>query len=309
MKVCTVTDSQIWKSASAVALGFFDGVHRGHAAVIRQAVTRAGDHLQSVVLTFSTSPHHPEAPLIMSETQKEAAVAALGADMLVTMDFEAVKNMTAQQFVEEILIHKLHAREICCGFNYRFGRDAQGDGDLLRSICGQYGVQVTVLPPVMDNGDPISSTRIRKALEQGDVTTATRLLGRPFAFDFVVVDGDHRGRLLGAPTINQPFPERYICPRFGVYVATAAIDGQELPAVSNIGIRPTVGADCVRAETYILGFDGDLYGQEITVSLYQYLRPEKKFPSLDALREAIHRDAETAQRYVDTYVNCRDLSK
>ena len=291
-------DNPMFEQGTSVALGFFDGVHRGHRAVISEAVSQAGTKLMPVVLTFSTSPHQAGIPLLMTREDKCRTLEGLGVQGMVTLAFSSVKDMSPAQFVEQVLDSGLHAKKVVCGFNYRFGRDAAGDISLLKSLCAARGIAVSAKEPVIEEGQPISSTRIRRALEEGYVDTAARLLGRPFSFSFPVVDGDHRGRLLGAPTINQPFPAGFIRPRFGVYAASAMVEGQERVAVCNIGMRPTVGAEYLRAETFILDFQGDLYGRNITVSLYKFLRPEVKFPTLDDLRRAIHNDAQVTDAYM-----------
>jgi riboflavin kinase/FMN adenylyltransferase len=184
---------------------------------------------------------------------------------------------------------------VSCGENFRFGKGAAGDTAALRHLCGD-SPAVEVLPLVILDGAPISSSQIRAAIRAGEMERANRLLGRRFTIDFEVVHGRQLGRTLGTPTINQPFPEGFVEPKFGVYATLATAQGREYAAVTNVGVKPTVGSDRVLAETYIHGFSGDLYGQSVRVSFLRFLRPERKFEGIEALREQIVRDSEIAAR-------------
>ncbi len=278
------------------ALGFFDGLHIGHAAVI-------GEILQGpcpAVVTFGDAPksHLSAAPpfYLCTERQRRALLEQMGIQRLIELDFEKVRDWSAEEFFLR-LVKDLGVQRLSCGYNFHFGRNGVGDAALLQSLGGKHGVAVTVCPPVVAQGVPVSSTRIRELLEKGDPETAAQLLGRPFSFDFKVIGGDRRGRLLGAPTINQALPKNFVHPRFGVYAARARVNGSWLPALTNVGIRPTVGADYARAETYILDFSGDLYGQNVEVRLDWFLRDEKKFSSVEALKEGIFADVERVRAY------------
>ena len=290
---------------TTVALGFFDGVHRGHAQVIREVVGSPDDTLKTV-LTFSRPAGRKASRLLMTPSLKRRVLESMGVQCLLVLPFEDYRDLTPEAFVRDILHAALGARGVACGFNYRFGRHASGDTSMLTALCAREGIGVRVLDPVLDGGIPISSTRIRQALADGDACQAARLLGRPFAFDFEVVCGDQRGRLLGSPTINQPFPEDFVRPRFGVYIASACVEGAWRPAVTNIGMRPTVGADYLRAETYILDFSGDLYGQRVPVRIHRFLRDEQRFDSLDDLKRAIQRNADDTRQYFE---NTRQLDE
>lgn len=255
------------------------------------------DNTLKTVLTFSRPAGRKASRLLMTPSLKRRVLESMGVQCLIVLPFEDYRDLTPEAFVRDILHGALCARDVVCGFNYRFGRHASGDTTLLTELCAREGIGVRVLQPVLDGGIPISSTRIRQALADGDAQQAGRLLGRPFAFDFEVVQGDQRGRLLGSPTINQPFPEDFVHPRFGVYVASVYVGGLWRPAVTNIGMRPTVGADFLRAETYILDFFGNLYGQHVPVRIHSFLRDEQRFDSLDDLKRAIQRNADDTRRY------------
>ena len=166
---------------------------------------------------------------------------------------------------------------------------------LLRELCQKHGVGLTVLPPVSEDGEKISSSRIRRAVEGGDIPTANRLLGRPFGFQLEVIHGNHIGTGLGTPTINQALPENFVRPRFGVYAAWCLVEGSPYFGVCNIGVKPTVGSDRVLAETWMPEFSGDLYGERVRVELVEFLRPERKFDSLEELKAAIQANGEQAR--------------
>lgn len=282
--------------ATSIALGCFDGLHAGHLTVLRAALDGKRGGLLPAVFTFGTQEDSmtavKNAPELTSSRQREAYFASLGFSLLYRIDFCSVRTLSPEAFVRDVLCGTLCARRICCGFNYRFGHGGRGDAAMLKTLGERCGAEVSILPPVLEHGAPVSSSRVRAAVERGDMETAARLLGRPFAIDFPVVHGRQLGRQLGAPTINQPFPEGFILPRFGVYASYAELAGRALPAVTNIGVKPTVGADAPLSETFISGFAGDLYGQRVTVSLLKYLRGEQRFDSLDALRAQIQRDAD-----------------
>jgi riboflavin kinase/FMN adenylyltransferase len=176
------------------------------------------------------------------------------------------------------------------------GCGGSGGSAELRALCEPLGIRVTVVPPLMEQDRPISSTRIRQLVADGAMEQAAQLLGRPYAIDFAVVHGRALGRTLGLPTINQPFPENFVLPRFGVYASAVQLDGRLYHAVTNVGVKPTVGASGPLAETYIVGYSGDLYDQHVTVQLRAFLRPEEKFPSIEALKQQIERDCTAAQQ-------------
>lgn len=287
---------------ASVALGLFDGVHVGHAAVIRQAVQAAGGELVPCVFTFELRETVPDSKNRYSELltprQKQARLYSLGVQQILSVPFEQVKNLTGQEFFEQILLERMHARILCCGDDFRFGRGAQCSVLQLRQLCENAGVRLMVLPKIQRDGGIVSSTRIRLAVRRGEMGLARDLLGVPFTLEFEVVHGRRLGRQLGAPTLNQRFPANFTVPRFGVYASIARIGDKAYPAVTNVGIKPTVGSAEVLAETHAVGFSGDLYGKLIPVELLEFLREERKFGNLEELTRQIRQDAQRAVELV-----------
>ncbi len=287
------------ETKTAVTLGSFDGLHKGHIAVIACAFEMQKKHgLLPLVLLFDRHPMltvSGKAPdMILQPTLRDGLIARTGAGKRI-VSFREVRDMTCREFFEEILIGKLNAGGICCGWNYRFGKNNEGGTEELKALCEEYGVELKITPPVDFGGFPVSSTRIRQAVESGDIALANAMLGREFRYKLTVVDGQHRGRLIGSPTINQRFEEGFVRPKKGVYASVTVVDGKEYPSVTNIGLRPSFENEDFRSETCILGFSGNLYGQEIEVRLLEYLRDEIKFDSIDELSAQINADAETSE--------------
>ncbi|MCC6720081.1 MAG: bifunctional riboflavin kinase/FAD synthetase [Acetobacteraceae bacterium] len=286
---------------ASVALGNFDGVHRGHAQVLRGAAAARPD-LRLAVLTFEPHPREvfrPDDPpfRLTLSTERAAALAAHGVDFVYEMHFDhAVSLMTAEAFVAEVLHGGLGARHLACGLDFAFGHRRGGDVAFLATAAAARGIGLTVVPPLSDAEGVISSTRIRRALQDGYPERATAELGRAWAIRGVVAHGDKRGRTIGFPTANVALG-RHLEPARGVYAVMVALpDGSCRKGVANIGRRPTVneGPES-RLEVHLFDFAGDLYGQEIGVALHAYLRGEQKFAGLDALKAQIAVDAEGAR--------------
>ena len=286
---------------ATVALGNMDGVHRGHRAVL--AAAHAGrPSAPLAVLTFEPHPREhfrPEDPpfRLTPLPAKAAVLGEAGAALVVALPFDAtLAAMPAEQFFETVLRERLGAVHLACGQDFAFGHRRGGDATTLARLAEAAGIGLTVVPPVADAQGPISSTRIRRALQDGYPERATAMLGRPWEIRGEVVHGDKLGRVLGWPTANL-WLGRHLEPARGVYAVTVALpDGRELKGVSNIGRRPTLGGDPqTRLETHVFDFSGDLYGAEIGVRLRHFLRPDAKFDGLEALKLAIARDAEDAR--------------
>lgn len=275
----------------AIALGAFDGLHLGHLRVL-EGTKQFG--LAPSVLLFSEHPAKvlcgTTPPILITDTKRDALLREMGIEPLKT-DFREIVSLSAREFVQEILRDRLHAGAVSCGENYTFGKERAGTPAVLKALCAECGIQLFVAPTAEALGAPVSSTRIRKLLQNGETESANALLGRRFSYAFEVVHGDERGRTLHFPTINQFFPSDFVVPKYGVYASQVFINGSYHAAVTNIGVRPTIGTKTPRSETCILGFSGDLYGQHTEVELLSYLRPEQKFDSLDALRAAIQKDS------------------
>lgn len=296
MKDYTIPFDMVERRPRALALGVFEGLHIGHRAVICQAAGR--EDLDAAILTFSGHLPKGEGGVLMPPDRRARLLENMGIAEQFILDFEAIRNLSPEEFVRDILRNQLDARLVACGFNYRFGKGGAGTVDTFRRLGQAYGIQVVAVPAVEVDGEPVSTSRIRRCLEAGNMALANRLLGVPFTLDFEVVHGRQLGRELGTPTINQPLPAGFIQPRFGVYASAVEVEGRVTYGVTNIGVKPTVGAEAPLAETWIPEYEGDLYGQRIRVSPLRFLREEKTFASIAQLKEQIHRDGDTARREI-----------
>lgn len=282
---------------AAVALGNFDGVHRGHQALVAAAVARARETGGApVVLTFEPHPARvlrPEAApeALTTLAQKEELVASLGVRRLVALEFDLrLAALEPEAFVREVLAAMLGARHVVVGESFRFGRARRGDARTLEDLGGQHGFDVQVVKPVLHGGRPISSSRVRELLRAGEVRDAAELLGRPYALDGVVVHGEGRGRTLGIPTANLETQDQLL-PARGVYAARALVRGTDWhTAVVNVGERPTFGGSGLVVEAHLVDYRGDLYGAGLRLALLARLRGEQRFESPQALVERIHAD-------------------
>lgn len=289
---------------SVVALGCFDGVHLGHRAVILRAVRWAKElGLSSTVFAFESSPKNYFVPNSVPQlTDREAKIAlleALGVDTVVCVPFDQTIAATSpEDFFYKILCTSLGARHIVCGYNYSFGAKGAGNTELLASLCHAAGVGLSVLPPITIDGTAVSASAIRQALEEGRLDDAYLLLGRFFSIRSAVVDGQHLGRKLGFPTVNQILSHGRVIPKYGVYFSRVSIEGTDKRyfGITNVGTRPTVGSEFVGAETHILDFEGDLYGKQVEVELLSFLRSERKFNSIEELSKQVHADIEIAKK-------------
>ena len=289
--------------ATAIALGCFDGIHLGHKSVIERLHTPECDALDKAVFSFADAPSYKRgAERIASFDDKCDILSALGVSELILPPFDSVRDYSPESFFTDILIKKLDAKLLVCGENYRFGMFASGDSKMLQRLCAGQGIGCVVVPAVMYGGGMISSSRIRAALGEGDVESAAEMLGRQFSYCFEVVHGRELGRQLGTPTINQYFPEGFLIPAYGVYASVTEADGKRYPSVTNIGVKPTVGSSKPLSETWIIGYDGDLYGRHVRVNLIRYMRREFKFDSIEESKQAINEDGVKSVRLTEDYL-------
>lgn len=283
---------------TAIALGSFDGLHRGHTAVIQKALSQKARGLIPCVAAFDRSParvlHRQSSSLLMTDSYRSKVLEELGVERLILLPFEEIRSLSPERFLDDVLIKRFGAKFVCCGFNYHFGAGGTADSSTLSELCHKRGVESAILPAVLDHERPISSTRIRALIASGDVTTAARLLGRPFTIDFEVIAGKRIGRLMGTPTLNQQPPPGFIEPMRGVYASVARVGGKWYPSVTNFGVKPTVGSPAPLFETWIPEWSGDLYGHHIEVAILSFMRPEQKFSDLDLLRSQILHDGHCA---------------
>ena len=289
-----------------VALGNFDGFHLGHQAVVGRAVDRArAEGRPALVATFDPHPvryFNPAAPPFRLTTldQRERLFAAAGADAMIVFRFDgALAGLTAEAFVAERLAGLFGAAAVVTGEDFTFGRARGGTAQVLGLLAAQHGMAAEAVAPVALGGEPVSSSRIRDALRQGDCATAARLLTRPFTIEGVVQPGDQVGRTIGYPTANLAL-DRYLRPRYGIYAVRARLaDGRLFGGAANLGIRPTFEPPKELLETFLFDFDETLYGQTLAVELHAFLRPEARFDGLDALKAQMARDCDEARRVLE----------
>ena len=288
---------------SIVALGNFDGFHLGHQAVVGRAVAR-GFHERRPVIVATFDPHpvrffKPDVPPFRLTTldQREALFAHAGADAMLVFEFnDELRSTSAEDFVGKLLAERIGAAGVVTGDDFGFGKGRGGNIAVLRDEGATCGIAVRTVGPVMDRGRPVSSSRIREALQAGDCDEAARLMTRPFAIRGVVEHGDKVGRTLGYPTANLPLGN-YLRPRYGIYAVTGALpDGRVLHGAANLGVRPTFDPPKELLEPYFFDFAEDLYGQEIEVAFHHFIRAEAKFDSLEALKARMDADCDTARR-------------
>lgn len=279
---------------TAVALGNFDGMHVGHMAVLRAAKGFESKGLTPLALLFDehslkaitgTAP-----PMLMTADERNRIIAENGLKIK-TIVFNEIKDLSPQDFVEKILVGRFGASAVCCGYNYRFGKNASGNAQTMKEICDRLGLECHIAGEVDVDSRAASSTEIRKFIESGEIEKANKMLGHPFGFCTRVIDGDKRGRTLGFPTINQELPDGLVLPKFGVYQADVTVDGEHYKGVANIGRRPTVGSEKVLSETYIIDFHKNIYGEYVDIRPVRFIRPERKFSSFDELAKQIKSDA------------------
>lgn len=289
-----------------MALGFFDGIHVGHAALINKIKQRAEETgAEPAVLTFDVHPDNlvfkKTVPLINSaEDRENILIRCFGINDVVVIHFnQRVMHMDWRDFIDE-LIDEMNLRWIVVGHDFCFGYKGLGTAEKLKAYCAERGVGCDIIPAVCRDGVVVSSTLIRQLIETGEMEKANEYLGHPHTLTDVIRTGYHLGTKMGTPTINMSFPQGVIIPRHGVYAAKAYIDGQEYMSVTNVGIRPTVSdSGNVNVESFLLDFCGNLYGHRARIDFYKFLRPERKFDDVNELAAQIKSDAQTTREYFE----------
>jgi riboflavin kinase/FMN adenylyltransferase len=293
MQICEIYESTI------VALGTFDGCHEGHRAVFGQTVRSAiKNKAKSVVFTFTAPPSKDKKKSIYTLEEKIRFIRKTGIDYLAVENFDAIKDYDGRTFFEKILVDSLKAKGAVCGYNYRFGKMAHCNADSLKDFFKNVGGSVDICPEITYLGKTVSSSRIRKEIEEGNVEDILAY-SDPYTVYAIVEHGKKLGRVMGTPTINQHIPKEKIAPKKGVYITECEIGEDVYPSITNVGNRPTTDGENApeNIETHIIGFDGDLYSSYIKVNFYKYLRGEIKFSSVDELKKQIAMDCTLARDY------------
>lgn len=298
-----VGDTNFILKNSAVTLGKFDGLHQGHQLLIDEVLSLKEQGYTSVMFTFLYHPYNlfsdKEVKLIFTEEEKIGRLKASGLDVLISYPFTyETRNIEPEDFVRDILVRRLDAKVIVVGNDFRFGRKRRGDVDMLKSMEPEYGFRVISFEKKYWKDIVISSSTIRNELEKGNMENVNAMLGKPYYIHGKVLHGRKIGRTLGMPTTNLTPIASKLTPPCGVYASRTLIDGISYPGMTNIGYKPTVGAERDKSvETYIYDFDGDLYGQEIDVELLTYKRPEIRFDNLESLKLKMEEDLAFGRAY------------
>ena len=285
----------------AIALGFFDGVHIGHKAVIESAVNYARENnLKSAVITFREHPccylWNVSPKYILLRKVREEKIKELGVDYLYELDFSKLCKMSADEYLQNVLVEYFRPKSISSGQNHNFGCDKSGNSEFLKENSHKYGYKYFETADVKYDGDTVSSTRIRKCLTEGNIKSANAMLGYRFSISGEVIRGRQIGRTIGYKTANIKYPNELITLPYGVYSTEAKVGNEIYKAIANFGVRPTVNGTDEILEVHILGFDEDIYGENIEVFFYKMIRKEQKFSSLDELKKQIKKDIKFAER-------------
>ena len=315
MRLFHGTDNAKIARPTVVTLGVFDGLHLGHQLIMQTVVERARTiGAVPTVITFEPHPRallHPESapPLLQTFDQKIEALGVLGIEQTIVIHFdESFAQIRAEDFLRDVIVDRLHAKEVYLGCGFAFGHGREGNIDLLRTVSQSLGFFADEVTELRLRGRRVSSSRIRELLQQGRVGIARRMLGRPYGVEGRVVRGAERGLKLGFPTANL-HPQNRVIPRNGVYVTATLIDSEWRRSVTNIGTRPTFGASNESSvETFVMNWSGDLYGDVVRVRFLYRLRAEKKFSSIDELKSQIKSDVARAEHYFEHSGVKRELS-
>ena len=284
------------------ALGFFDGVHLGHQQLLKECCRMASEHgCSTAAITFDRHPKSlfTDTPTVLISTipDRKLLLRRYGIDSVRVLPvIKEIMNLPWQEFIQILLDDG--AAGFVCGDDFHFGHRGEGSAEKLMAFCQEKGLPCTVVPEQTVGNIRISSTYIRRQIETGDMATAVKFMGHPYTLTGTVVHGKNLGRKLGIPTANLHLPAGLAIPRFGVFACRILIEGTYYPAVTNIGTRPTVDGEGITVEPWILDYSGDLYGREITIEFFKFLRSEQKFPSLEDLQTEIRRNAEETRELI-----------
>lgn len=294
---------------TVITLGKFDGLHSGHRVLIEALrIEKEKTGYKSVVFTFSKSPKEEiekkKQPALLTMKEKETLLELFGVDYVIEYPFTSdVRQMKAEDFIE-LLVEKLHVKVFVIGTDFCFGYEKAGNYTLLQQLSQKYGYRVLAFTKKQCQGEDISSTKIRDAISNGDVKAASSLLGYPYFFEGIVLNGRRIGRTIGVPTLNIEPEENKLLPPFGVYASQTVIDGKTYLSLTNIGRKPTVGDNNpVGIETHVFDFHEDVYGKNVRVQLLEWIREEKKFNSVDELKIQIEKDITKILQSVDKKVS------
>lgn len=288
------TEFQV-QEETAISIGKFDGLHQGHQLLVERIVKKKQEGLKALIFTFDFG----DRPVLLLPEERREMLRKWGVDYLLECPFvESISHMEAEEFVRKILVERLHVRYLAVGTDFRFGCQRRGDYRLLQRLSAECGYEVEVVEKACWQGEEISSSRIRRELEQGRMELVNQLLGYAYSVTGEVLHGRKIGRTLGMPTTNIVPSERKLLPPNGVYATRTVIAGELFEGITNIGYKPTVGADPRKGvETYLFDLDRNLYGEILTVRFYGYERPERKFDSLEELKKRIGQDVEWGRTY------------
>lgn len=293
---------------SAVTLGKFDGIHKGHQKLMKKILEKKKDGLKSVVFTFGQMPGTVflgnKGRTILTRKERQEHLESMGIDYMIECPFvEQVIRMEPEKFIEEILVKQLHVKYIAVGPDFRFGHHRKGDCKLLQEMAGTYGYTVEILEKECVDDKIISSTCVREMLEKGKMESVAKLLGYPYYVAGTVIHGHKIGRKLGIPTTNILPDDEKMLPPNGVYLTKTIFEGNEMFGITNIGVKPTIsGEEAKGIETHLFDFDGDLYGRELVVEFYAFHRPEQKFQTLEDLKAQLAEDVQWGRKWLKSRV-------
>ncbi len=303
MRIIEKTTAFVLEKPTAVAIGKFDGIHKGHQSLLTHILEQKGKGMEAAVFTFEPSPAvfftGKRLPELTTKQEKRKIFQELGIDVLI--EFPLVRetaDMPAERFVTDVLVRQMKAAYIAAGYDLSFGKSGSGNADLLMKASRQYGFTVEIIDKICLEGVEISSTRVRETIKAGNMEKAEKLIGEPYSISGIVTHGKKLGRKLGMPTLNLLPPTEKLLPPYGVYFSEVAVGEQVRKGITNIGLKPTVNEKGgAGVETYLYDFAQDIYGREITVRLFHFHRPEKKFASVEVLKTQMAADIAEGRYY------------